>query len=86
VEDDVGLLKARLASVLADSGVSTSLVSDDLTEEVVRFGAAELHVVAAILGGIAAQEVIKFVTGQFVPVPGVLIYNAMASTTSVLHL
>ena len=48
-----------------------------------RFGAAEMHVMGAIVGGIAAQEVIKFITRQFVPVPGTLIYNAMASTSSV---
>lgn len=86
VEEDVAMLKARLVPVLADSGVSSSAVSDDLIEEVVRFGAAELHVMGAIMGGIAAQEVIKFITRQFVPIPGVLIYNAMASTTSVLRI
>jgi amyloid beta precursor protein binding protein 1 len=47
-----------------------------------RFGAAELHVVAAVMGGIAAQEAIKLVTRQFVPLAGTLVYNAMASTTS----
>ncbi|CAL8467774.1 g7312 [Coccomyxa elongata] len=85
LEEDVALLKATVASVSADSGVGTAAVSDDLIEEIVRFGASELHVVAAIMGGIAAQETIKFITRQFVPVGGTLIYNAMASTTSVLR-
>ena len=48
--------------------------------------ASELHAVAAIMGGIAAQEAIKLLTGQFVPLAGTLIYNAMASTSSVLPL
>ncbi len=53
--------------------------------EMVRFGASELHVVAAIMGGMAAQEAIKLITQQFVPFSGVLLYNAMGSTTSVLE-
>jgi amyloid beta precursor protein binding protein 1 len=48
-------------------------------------GAAELHVVAAVMGGMAAQEAIKLVTQQFVPFNGSLIYNAMASTTSIFQ-
>ena len=38
---------------------------------------------AAIVGGMAAQEAIKLVTHQFVPLAGTLIYNAMSSTSSV---
>jgi amyloid beta precursor protein binding protein 1 len=57
---------------------------DDYVSEMVRFGASELHVVAAIVGGMAAQEAIKLITQQFVPFSGVLLYNAMGSTTSVL--
>lgn len=49
-------------------------------------GAAELHVVAAVMGGMAAQEAIKLLTRQFVPFSGTLIYNAIASTTTVLDL
>ena len=56
-----------------------------LRAQMVRFGAGELHCVGAIVGGIAAQEAIKLLTRQFVPVPGTLVYNAMACTTSVLR-
>jgi hypothetical protein len=86
LEDDAAVLKARMASVAADCGVSAAAVPDDYVEEMVRFGASELHVTGAIMGGIAAQETIKFITHQFVPVPGTLIYNAMASTSSVFVL
>ena len=47
---------------------------------------AELHVVAAFMGGVAAQEAIKLVTRQFVPLAGSLVYNAMSATTTVLEL
>lgn len=42
--------------------------------------------VAAVMGGMAAQEAIKLITRQFVPFGGTLIYNATTSTTSVLDL
>ncbi|CAK0763153.1 hypothetical protein CVIRNUC_003029 [Coccomyxa viridis] len=83
LEEDTAVLKQRMASVAADTGVPASAVQDDYVEEMVRFGAAEMHVMGAIVGGIAAQEVIKFITRQFVPVPGTLIYNAMGSTSFV---
>lgn len=51
-----------------------------------RFGASELHVVSAVMGGMAAQEAIKLITQQFVPFTGTLVYNGMASTTSVFEL
>ncbi|VEL13880.1 unnamed protein product [Protopolystoma xenopodis] len=54
--------------------------------EVCRFGGAELHSVAALLGGLAAQEVIKLVTHQFVPITRPLIYNAITSETYLLEL
>ncbi len=54
--------------------------------EMVRFGAAELHVVAAFMGGIAAQEVIKLVTGQFTSLTGSFVYNAVGSATSCFEL
>ena len=53
--------------------------------EMCRFGAGELHCVAAVMGGLASQEAIKLITRQFVPVAGTLIYNAMASTTSLFE-
>lgn len=37
---------------------------------------------AAFLGGVVAQEVIKVVTGQYVPVDNLVIYNAVTSNVS----
>lgn len=64
----------------------TLTVSDDLVAEMVRFGAGELHCVAAVMGGIGAQEAIKLLTRQFATPAGTTIYNAMASTTSVFDI
>ena len=51
-----------------------------------RYGASELHTVSAFMGGVAAQEVIKVVTGQFVPIDNTFIYNAQKQTTATLKL
>lgn len=59
-------------------------LSDDCAVEMCRFGASELHVVAAVVGGMASQEAIKLITKQFTPVGGTLLYNAIAATTCVL--
>ena len=51
-----------------------------------RYGASELHSVAAFMGGVAAHEVIKVITGQFIPVNNTYIYNAMKQTSCTLDL
>eukprot|EP00877_Chromochloris_zofingiensis_P006019 jgi/Chrzof1/1670/Cz10g16180.t1 len=86
VEDDVPLLKAAAQQILGELGVSGVSVQDDYVAEMCRFGASELHVVSAVMGGMAAQEAIKLITQQFVPFTGTLVYNGMASTTSVFEL
>lgn len=51
------------------------LVPSDAVREMCRYGTTELHAVAAILGGCAAQEVIKLCTHQYVPLDNSLIFD-----------
>ena len=46
-----------------------------------RYGGCELHAVASILGGCAAQEAIKVLTKQYVPVDNLFVFNAVKSET-----
>eukprot|EP00850_Spirogloea_muscicola_P023917 SM000406S15600 [mRNA] locus=s406:33423:37590:- [translate_table: standard] len=85
-EEDVSRLKAVAMGLLTELGASSSTLPEDLISEICRFGASELHCPAAVIGGIASQEAIKLITGQFVPILGTLIYNGIACTTSVLAL
>lgn len=49
--------------------------------QVVRFGCAqEVHNVAALVGGTAAQEAVKVITHQWVPMNNTFIYNGVAGT------
>lgn len=51
--------------------------------EMTRYGAAELHPVAAVVGGVAAQEAVKVITGQYTPIDHTYVYNGIASTAAV---
>jgi amyloid beta precursor protein binding protein 1 len=55
----------------------------DLAREVVRYDEAEIHNVAAVVGGVASQEAVKLITGQYVPIDDTYIYNGIASTAGV---
>ena len=85
-ESEIPMLKAKASGLLSEIGASPSPAWDDCLAEMCRFGAGELHCVAAIIAGMAAQEAIKLLTKQFVPQSGTLVYNAMGSTTSVFCL
>lgn len=43
---------------------------------------SKLPTTAAILGGVAAQEVIKLLTNAFKPVDSIFIYNGISGTGS----
>lgn len=59
MDEDVPRLKSTAVGLLSDLGCNGATLAEDLINEMCRFGAAELHAVAALVGGIASQEVIK---------------------------
>lgn len=59
MDEDISRLKTTAVSLLNDLGCNGSNLPEDLISEMCRFGAAEIHAVAAFIGGIASQEVIK---------------------------
>jgi len=50
------------------------------------YGGAEIHSIAAFMGGIAAQEIIKLITGQYKPIQNTYIYNGCTQNSLVLDL
>lgn len=81
IEADVVKLKLITASLLQKWQLSAASIHDDHVTEFCRYGAGEVHSVAAFVGGVAAQEVIKIITHQFVPLNNTLIYNAATAST-----
>eukprot|EP00698_Gefionella_okellyi_P011971 TRINITY_DN3197_c0_g1_i1.p1 TRINITY_DN3197_c0_g1~~TRINITY_DN3197_c0_g1_i1.p1 ORF type:complete len:551 (+),score=162.64 TRINITY_DN3197_c0_g1_i1:26-1654(+) len=90
-EDDLPRQVAELQKI-ADAFVkelpeeAASIDTAKYAAEFVRYGGAELHNIAALMGGVAAQEMIKIVTEQMVPVNNNFIFNGMRSTTAVYEL
>ena len=83
LDGDVGMLKRCVQEVCAHIGLATQ-PTDDQVFEMCRYGASEPHAVAAVMGGVAAQEIIKLITHQFVPVNNSFIFNG-ASGTALSH-
>ena len=58
-------------------------IRENILEELTRYGASELHSISAFIGGCCAQEAIKLITHQYVPLDCVLVYNGIREATSV---
>uniref|UniRef100_A0A7C9F6E0 NEDD8-activating enzyme E1 regulatory subunit n=1 Tax=Opuntia streptacantha TaxID=393608 RepID=A0A7C9F6E0_OPUST len=86
MDEDISRLKTVAIGLLSDWGCNGSILTEDLINEMCRFGAAELHAVAAFIGGIASQEVIKLITKQFVPMTGTFIFNGIDHKSQLLSL
>lgn len=55
-------------------------------EEVARAGGGELHNISALTGGMVAQEVIKIITKQYIPVDNTCIFDGIGSRCQTLRL
>ena len=49
-----------------------------------RYNSSELHAIAAVMGGIAAQESVKIITQQYIPITGTLVLNGIAGVSASL--
>jgi len=82
VESDTVKLKTIFSKLCAEAGLHPPPGQDDHIHEVCRYGGAELHPVSAFLGGCVAHESIKLLTGQYVPIDNIVLYNAVSSNVS----
>ncbi|KAL3352649.1 hypothetical protein AABB24_020582 [Solanum stoloniferum] len=86
MDEDISRLKSTAVGLRNDLGCNGSAISEDLINEMCRYGASELHVVAAFVGGVASQEVIKLITRQFIPMSGTFIFNGIDHKSQLLLL
>lgn len=80
MDSDIGVMKTIVSNLLNTWELPPGIVRDDCIVELCRYGGAELHSVAAFMGGVASQEVVKVLTHQFVPLNNTLIYSAVTCT------
>jgi amyloid beta precursor protein binding protein 1 len=55
---------------------------DDYAIEMCRYGCGELHNISSVVGGVAAQELIKLCTKQRIPLNNVWIYSGILGSTA----
>lgn len=56
------------------------------SKEIARAAGGELHNTSALTGGMVAQEMIKIITKQYIPVDNTCIFDGMTSRAQVLRL
>ncbi|PHT59664.1 Carotenoid 9,10(9',10')-cleavage dioxygenase 1, partial [Capsicum baccatum] len=59
MDEDISRLKTTTIGLLNDLDCNGSILSEDLINEMSRYDALELYIVAVFIGGVASQEVIK---------------------------
>ena len=57
-----------------------------IIQELIRANDAELHNISALTGGMVAQEAIKVITKQYVPIDNVCIFDGITSKVGVLKM
>ena len=57
-----------------------------VVEELQRSGSVELHNISALVGGVVAQEIIKVITKQYVPVDNTCVIDGIQSKSAVFRL
>ena len=77
---DVPKLTVCVEELLSEWGI-VGKIKEGCVIEMCRYGGCEIHSVSAFIGGLAAQECIKLVTNQYIPINNTVIYNAIRSTT-----
>ena len=72
-----------IVSTLLSKVDDETIVNRNFLQEIIRFDNAEIHAVASLVAGVASQEAVKLITGQFVPIDGTYIFNGIASVANV---
>ena len=66
--------------------VPFQLISASHAKEIVRSGGGEMHTMAAIMGGVAAQEAVKILTGLFIPLDNTFICNGISGNSAAFRI
>ncbi|KAG0946605.1 hypothetical protein G6F57_002514 [Rhizopus arrhizus] len=92
--DDYLALKEQTLALLESISIpleqAQAFVENEAMEKAlknfVRFGNKEVANIAALLGGIVAQEAIKLITHQYIPINNTCIFNGITATSNVFEL
>ncbi|KAI5805112.1 hypothetical protein EDC01DRAFT_627005 [Geopyxis carbonaria] len=87
-DGDIVEIKEIAQTYLKSVGHDGSLEGrgEKVLQEIVRAGGGELHVISSLIGGIAAQEITKVITQQYVPANNTVVFDGVKSRTAVFEL
>ena len=86
IDGDVMQMKELVSCLIKELKLGDVDIGSEHVTEMCRYGGAEFHSVSAYLGGVAAQEVIKLITYQYVPFSNLYLYNATMSSSMTFKL
>ena len=75
---------ARIGQIVPNAGQHPRL--REAAEEVARTGGGELHNISALTGGMVAQEMIKIITKQYIPIDNTCIFDGIGSRCQTIRL
>eukprot|EP01126_Amoeba_proteus_P047199 TRINITY_DN5377_c0_g2_i12.p1 TRINITY_DN5377_c0_g2~~TRINITY_DN5377_c0_g2_i12.p1 ORF type:complete len:335 (+),score=61.65 TRINITY_DN5377_c0_g2_i12:941-1945(+) len=86
-QSDFEQLRKHALHLIRDLGIEPiddddEVLPDKFLREICRFGGSQIHTVAAFIGGVAAQEIIKLVTKQWCPVQNIFVYSGITGESS----
>lgn len=79
---DVEWLMQKARALAAENDELASWISVDHATEMTRSCEVELHNIAALMGGVASQEIIKIITHQFLPLNHTYIFNGITGNAA----
>ncbi|TGZ84017.1 hypothetical protein EX30DRAFT_369323 [Ascodesmis nigricans] len=88
VENDRDEVSSNAQAFLKSVGIEDTISgtrTEKVVKELVRAGGGELHVIAALVGGIAAQELVKIITKQYIPVNNTVMFDGGSSRSAVFQ-
>ncbi|KAK9367806.1 hypothetical protein V1509DRAFT_625390 [Lipomyces kononenkoae] len=83
-ENELERIAVEIVKNLGGDSLGEATIS--VLKEFVRAGGAELHNIASLLGGFGAQEVVKLITRQYVPMTNTVVFDGIQSKSSVWEL
>ena len=78
IEADNAAVKELGQAVITELGGEVDF-PEGYAQEMVRYGAGEIHNIDAFLGGIASQEAVKLITRQYTPINNTFLYTGTYS-------
>lgn len=68
---------AHISKIVPDASDNENVVQ--AAQEVARAQAGELHNISSLMGGMVAQEIIKIITKQYVPIDNTCVFDGIVS-------